>query len=44
MIFEENSGLGVVVPHNVIQETIEAAVKELTAVGQTIANPAEGSQ
>ena len=28
MIFEENSGLGVVVPHDVIQETIEAAVEK----------------
>ena len=44
MIFEENSGLGVVVPHNVIQETIQAAVEKLNPVGQTIASPEEGIQ
>ena len=26
MIFEENSGLGIVVPHDVIYETVEIAV------------------
>lgn len=30
MVFEENSGLGVVVPHDVIQETIKSAVEKLT--------------
>ena len=44
MIFEENSGLGVVVPHNVIQETIQAAVDKLNPVGQAIAGLEEGSQ
>ena len=44
MIFEENSGLGVVVPHNVIQETIQAAVDKLNPVEQAIAGPEEGSQ
>ena len=44
MIFEENSGLGVVVPPNVIQETIQDAVGKLNAVGQTIGDPEEGSQ
>ena len=44
MIFEENSGLGVVVPHNVIQETIQAAVDKLTPVGQAIAGPEEGNE
>ena len=44
MIFEENSGLGVVVPYNVIQETIQAAVEKLNPVGQTIASPEGGSQ
>ena len=29
MIFEENSGLGVVVPHDAITETIKAAVGKL---------------
>ena len=31
MIFEENSGLGIVVPHDVIQETIEIAIGKLTS-------------
>ena len=44
MIFEENSGLGVVVPHNVIQETIQDAVGKLNPVGQAIGGPEEGSQ
>ena len=44
MIFEENSGLGVVVPHNVIQETIQGAVDKLIPVEQAIAGPEEGSQ
>ena len=30
MIFEENSGLGIVVPHDVIQETIETAIRKLS--------------
>ena len=29
MIFEENSGLGVVVPHDLIHETVKAAVDKL---------------
>ena len=44
MIFEENSGLGVVVPANVIQETIQDAVGKLNAVGEAIGGPEEGSQ
>ena len=44
MIFEENSGLGVVVPHNVIQETIQAAVDKLNAVGQAVAESEEESE
>ena len=33
MIFEENSGLGIVVPHDLIQETVEIAVRELDPKG-----------
>ena len=44
MIFEENSGLGVVVPHNVIQETIQAAVDKLNAVEQAVAESEEESE
>ena len=42
MIFEENSGLAVVVPHNVIQETIQAAVDKLNPVEQAVAGSEEG--
>ena len=37
MIFEENSGLGIVVPHDVIQETIQGAVSTLKPAGQVVA-------
>ena len=39
MTFEENSGLGVVMPHDVIQETIEAAVDKLRTVEQVGPDP-----
>lgn len=39
MIFEENSGLGVVVPHDVIQEAVLAAVQELIPAPQTNSGP-----
>ena len=38
MIFEENSGLGVVVPHNVIQETIEIAIGKLNLKAPTVSD------
>ncbi len=44
MIFEENSGLGIVVPYNVIQETIQLAVDKLNSAGQGVADPQQGSE
>lgn len=41
MIFEENSGLGVVVPHDVIQETVKVAVSKLNPTDQIAAEPKE---
>ena len=41
MIFEENSGLGIVVPHNVIEEAVEFAVEQLN-LGQSVV-PAKGN-
>ena len=38
MIFEENSGLGVVVPFNVIEETIEFAVNKLNLRQPTVSD------
>ena len=43
MIFEENSGLGIVVPHDVIQETIRVAVEKLS-VRQADASDRESRQ
>ena len=44
MIFEENSGLGVVVPHDVIQETIKIAVEKLSPDKQSTAELEEQSE
>ena len=41
MIFEENSGLGIVVPHDVIQETIQVAIDKLSPIEQAAPNPKE---
>ena len=38
MIFEENSGLGVVVPFNVIEEAIEFAVGRLNLRQRTVSD------
>ena len=42
MIFEENSGLGVVVPHDVIQETIKIAVDKLSPEKQAASDTEKG--
>lgn len=39
MIFEENSGLGIVVPHDVIHETIRVAVEKLDLKQQDASDP-----
>ena len=41
MMFEENSGLGIVVPHNVIQETVKIARDKLRPREQAVSNPEE---
>ena len=41
MMFEENSGLGIVVPHNVIQETVKIALDKLRPTEQAVSNPEE---
>ena len=43
MIFEENSGLGVVVPFNVIEEAIEFAVGRLNLRQTTVSDVKEGA-
>ena len=44
MIFEENSGLGVVVPFDVIHETVEAAVSKFRSTGEAASPSVEHSQ
>ena len=42
MIFEENSGLGIVMPHDAIQKTIKIAVDKLSSGEQAASDPEKG--